>query len=429
MTDRTVPCIDMKSFEGKTLQRKYLLEEYKGGGNFGAIFKSYQQFLGVKVRRVAVKLSKDTGFDIDKAKDIFADVFMLAEAMDEMTDAEARSHLVHVYDAGILPEESNRIFVVMEYIQGTNLAQQFESFHCRVPANLLLKWTHQICCALKGLHTLVPPLIHRDLKPDNILLGIDLNVRVVDFGLAARLMYKGYVPGSIGTIKYMAPETIKGESVPASDVYSIGLVMYEGLTGQLPFAQLIPPVNLPQPMHIDWLYKQMSTIRPSPPSSLNNTVTSQLDAIVLRCLKFNPSERFSNAGELLKALDNLYTSQQDSDVSALNEGRRLKAAGDLNGARRMFEQGLTVASSSKETRFALLRELGEVLVVLKECPKAVERLVEAWKLAENSAILRRLQERTLLLEDIAGASRLCGNDYMANTYKNLALKERQKGRS
>jgi serine/threonine protein kinase len=323
----------------------------------------------------------------------------------------------------------------MEYVQGTNLAQQFESFHYRVPANLLLKWMRQICCALKGLHTLVPPLIHRDLKPDNILLGIDLNVRVVDFGLAARLMYKGYVPGSIGPIKYMAPETIKGESVPASDVYTIGLVMYEGLTGQLPFAHLIPPVDLPQTMHGDWLYRQMSTICPSKPSSLNNTVTPQLDAVVLRCLKFKiggPDGRFSDAGELLKALDHLDDGDAPpppEDVIALNEGRRLMTSGDLKGACRSFKHGLKVASSSNETHFALLRELGEVLVVLKECPTAAERLVEAWKLAENSAILRRLKERVLLLEELAGAFRLCGNDYMANTYKNLALKERQKGRS
>jgi eukaryotic-like serine/threonine-protein kinase len=429
MTDRTVPSVDMKSFEGKPiLQGKYLLEEYKGGGNFGAIFRSWQKILGVKARRVAVKISKDTGFDIENARETFADVFMLAEAMDEMTDVEARSHLVHIYDAGILPEEGNRMYVVMEYVQGTNLDHEFRSYR-QVPADLLLKWMRQICCTLKGLHTLVPPLIHRDLKPDNILLGSDKNIRVVDFGLAARLIYEGYVPGSIGPIKYMAPETLKGESVPASDVYTLGLLMYEGLTGQLPLGHLIPPRDLPQALYCDWLCKQMSAIVPSKPSTLNNTVKPQLDELVLRCLKFNPSERFHNAGELLKALNSIYDgSPPPDDERALNEGRKLRSSGDLSGARSSFEKGLDAASSSKEIRFALMHELGQVLIELKEYREAAKWLEEAWKLARNGAVLRKLQERIDLLNEITDAYLLSGNKYKEKCFRDLASRELQKRR-
>jgi len=415
----------MKSFKGKMLQGKYLLQESIGEGNFGAVFKSQQYFLSVPIRRVAVKVSKHTEIDIEKAKEIFAEVFTLAEAMDELTDTEARSHLVHIYDVGILPEESNRMFVVMEYVNGTNLARQFESFDHQIPENLLLKWVRQICCALKGLHMLIPPLIHRDLKPDNILLGIDLNVMVVDFGLSARLLHLGYVPNTVGTVTFMAPETSMGESVPASDIYSIGIMMYQGLTGQLPFSHLIPPLNLPNALRSDWLYEQKSIVRPAPPSSLNNTVTPQLDALVLRCLEFNPSKRFFNAGELLKALDELYNPPPDvpEDVAALNEGRCLKDSGDLNGARSSFEQGLKAASRSKETRFALLRELGENLVALQEYQTAAVRLVDAWKLTENSAILRSRKERFLLLGEIEDAYQKSGNRYNTNKYEKLKSEE------
>ena len=76
-----------------------------GEGGFGGVFWSEQQFLGLPVRQVAVKLSKQTGIDTSVARDIFADAFLLAQAMDEMTDVEARSHLVQIYDLGILPEE------------------------------------------------------------------------------------------------------------------------------------------------------------------------------------------------------------------------------------------------------------------------------------------------------------------------------------
>lgn len=419
---------DMKSFQGKTLRGTYLLQEYIHEGNFGAVFKSEQQFLGVPVRRVAVKISKETQINIDLAKDIFAEVFLLAEAMDEMTDAGAKSHLVHIYDAGILPEQDNRMFVVMEYVQGTTLAEQFRSYR-RVPAPLLLKWVRQICRALQGLHTLVPPVLHRDLKPDNILLGIHRNVLVVDFGLAARLLHCGYVPGVAGMVTSMAPETTCGESIPASDVYSIGLILYEGITGAHPFAHVVPPIGLPEALYSDWLYNQKSTVRPVPPSAMNNTVTPELDAVILRCLEFKSGKRFHNAGELLNALDHLLKPSIDSpgadDVATLNEGRRLKDTGDLDGARLCFERGLAAPSTSKQTRFDLLYELGGVLKSLKDYKDAATRLAEAWELARDSAILRSRRERAKLLGDIKDGYRLSGNDYQAYRYEKLQEQELQ----
>lgn len=418
---------DMKSLQGKTLRGTYLLQQYIHEGNFGAVFRSEQQFLGVPVRRVAVKISKETQINIDLAKDIFAEVFLLAEAMDEMTDAGAKSHLVHIYDAGILPEQDNRMFVVMEYVQGTTLAEQFRSYR-RVPAPLLLKWVRQICRALQGLHTLVPPVLHRDLKPDNILLGIDRNVLVVDFGLAARLLHCGYVPGVAGMVTSMAPETTRGESMPASDVYSIGLILYEGLTGAHPFAHVVPPIDLPEALYSDWLYNQKSTVRPVPPSAMNNTVTPGLDAVILRCLEFNPGKRFHNAGELLDSLDIVeppIDPPDADDVAALNEGRRLKNTGDLDGVRLCFERGLAAPSTSKQTRFDLLYELGGVLKSLKNYKSAATRLVEAWELAKDSAILRSRQERAKLLGEIKDAYRLSGNDYQAYRYEKLQEQEFQ----
>jgi len=411
----------MKNFEGKTLQNKYFLQEYIGGGGFGAVFKSQQYFLDVPTRRVAVKISKHTGFDVNRAKEIFADVFMLAEAMDEMTDSEARSPQIHIYNSGILPEENNRLFVVMEYVQGTSLAHHFKSFN-RVSADILLKWIRQICQALRGLHRLVPPLVHRDLKPDNILLGIDQNVRVVDFGLAARLMKNGYVPGTAGTVQYLAPETVSGETVPASDVYTIGLLLYEGLTGKLPFGHIVPPLDIPDEFQGEWLNKQKSIVRPTPPSSLNNTVTPQLDAIVLRCLEFNPVNRFLNAGELLKTLDGMHT-PKPPDLAALEEGLRLRDSGELKGAILRFERGLAAPSSFRETRFRLLRELGRTLMSVGEYRSAATNLVSAWELTRESTILRSREERAELLREIANAFQKSNNTYQAEKFQRLAQEE------
>jgi serine/threonine protein kinase len=404
----------MQSFVGKMIQDKYYLDSYLGGGNFGAVFKSQQHFLGVPIRRVAVKLSKHTHVNLEKAREIFADVFSLAEAMDEIMDVEAKKYLIHIYDAGILKEDG-RMFVVMEYVQGTDLTTQFESVH-RVPSNQLLKWVKQICTALAGLHSMTPPCIHRDLKPDNILLGADNNVRVVDFGLAARLLNQGYVPGVAGTLVYMAPETTKGESTPASDVYSLGVIMYEGLTSHLPFEQLIPPINQPDALYNDWLYNEKMGVKPEPPSRYNNTVSKKLDALVLRCLEFNPSRRYLNAEVLLKALNDLERSDR-GDMECLLKARRLMADGNTGGARSSFESCLVVQGISKEEKFAILREYGEALKTMGDHRGAAEKLATAWELARDSgAILRDGMDKIKLLDAIVDECSRCGNDWQARRF-------------
>ena len=251
----------MESFVGKTLRDSYVLQELLGEGNFGAVFKGLQIFLGAPVRTVAVKLSKQTDLDIITARNILADVFLLAQALQEMADPVARQHLIHIYDIGMLPEEEQRGFIVMEYVPGATLAEQFASFR-RVPATLLVGWILQICRALRGLHELIPPILHRDLKPDNVLMGPDNLLRVVDFGLAARLMDCGYASGVAGAVMYMAPETMMSESIPASDVFSIGIMLYEGLTGQHPFAHLSASSDTLNELSREWFYKRIYAYHP-----------------------------------------------------------------------------------------------------------------------------------------------------------------------
>jgi len=409
----------MRSFEATTVRDSYLLEQLIGEGMFGAVFRSEQRFVGVPIRRVAVKLSKHTGLDPETARDIFADAFVLARAMDEMRDTEARRHLVHVYDLGIL-EDDGRGFVVMEYVHGTTLEEQFTSL-TRVPAPLLVKWARQICLALRGLHTLPTPVIHRDLKPDNVLLGVDLAVRLVDFGLAAKLLAHGYVPGVAGTVAYMAPETSQGRSVPASDVYSLGLLLYRGLTGKLPFEHLAPPLDLPSSLHQEWLFEQKRALRVMPPSERSNTSTPALDAVVLRCLEFDPHDRYRDAGELLDALD-LDRSAPPGEV-ARSEGRRLREEGDDAGARRTLEAALLERSLPVDTRFAMLRELGALMLDAGDAAGAADRLLEAWRMANGTAVLRTRAERAQLLEEVAEAYGRVGNGYQARRYRDKAAAE------
>ncbi|WP_165423676.1 serine/threonine protein kinase [Ktedonosporobacter rubrisoli] len=296
--------VDMRSFEGQTIRDSYQLQSYIGEGNFGAVFKGTQLFLDLPIRTVAIKFSRYTNLDAETARQIFADAFVLARLMEELNDPEVCQHLVHVYDMGIDPQREKRGFIVMEYVEGTTLAAHMATLG-HVPALLLLNWIRQICTTLQGLHALEPPLIHRDLKPDNIILGHDGIIRVVDFGLAARLMSQGHVRGIVGALGYMAPETMLGESIPASDIYSIGLMLYEGLTGKHPFLTRASLASQSFMQRDRW-YKQLRMARLIPPSHLNNTASATLDTIVARCLHFYPNKRYADIGELLADLNGVY---------------------------------------------------------------------------------------------------------------------------
>lgn len=412
----------MRSYVKRTIRGTYELHEYLAEGNFGAVYRSEQTFLGRRLRRVALKLSKHPGIDSRKLQEQLTDVFILAEAMDEMTDAAARSHLVHIYDAGVWKEEQDRAYVVMEFVQGRPLDRVIESYNGRVPETILFEWARQICRALSELHSLVPPVLHRDLKPNNILLEHDRHIRIVDFGLSARLLHQGYVPGTAGTIAYMAPETSMGQSGPASDVYSIGLILYESLTGKLPLSHLIPPPGTPASAQPGWLYKQKSQTPVIPPSQENHTVSKRMDAIVVRCLKFNPSERFLTASDLLRELER--PEDKPPDLVALEQGRRLESQGDRAGARSAFERGLQLPSSSKQTRFELLNELGTLLVEIGEPSSGAQSLVQAWELVKEGAILRTADARDGHVRKIADAYEAAGNAMMARRWRNLVQESR-----
>jgi eukaryotic-like serine/threonine-protein kinase len=419
---------DMRGLEGRTIAGAYRLRELLGEGAFGGVFLTDQYVLGLPIRRVALKLSRRTHVSEENARDMLADAFLLAEAMDSITDAQTRAHLVHLYDAGITRDLEARWFLTMEYVPGTTLADQFASFQ-RVPAPLLVKWVSQICRALRGLHNLPLPLLHRDLKPSNVLLGLDNTVRLVDFGLAARLLSLGGVPGVAGTLAYMAPEASQGTTTPASDVYSIGLLTHEGLTGRHPFEHLVPPIDLPDALHGRWLYETKRTSPAVPPSSLNNTVPRELDEIVLRCLRFDPGDRFPDAAALLEALEAVGagTALPPPAEQALRESRDRRAAGDLRGALDGVDKVLSKAELSREDRLRLLREKGEVLDLAGEHADAAAAFVQGWQLTANAGVLRTVRDRAALLTQIIDCYEKADNSFQTRRYTALRTHELEGG--
>ncbi|MDT0341987.1 serine/threonine-protein kinase [Streptomyces litchfieldiae] len=419
---------DLRSFTGRTIDGRYELTEWIGGGVFGGVFRSEQRILGRPVRRVACKLSRRGGMTEAAARELFTDVLLLAGTMDGLTDAEARRHLVHVYDGGLAVDAGRRAYLVMEYVPGTTLAAQFRSLP-RVPVGQMVTWARQICVALRGLHTLPTPLVHRDLKPDNVLLGTDLTVRLIDFGLAGRMVAAGYAAGVAGTLHYMAPETSRGQSLPASDLYSLGLLIYEGLTGRHPFGHLVPPPGLPDSLHGDWLHRQKQLVTPAPPSELNNTVSRAVDDLVLRLLRFDPERRFRNAGEVLDALAGARSGRPRPPAErAREEAAALLAEGDRRGARRVLERCLDAHPDlAPDARFAVLDQLADVLDALDDPARSADRLAAAWLLVKDSALLRTREERAALLARTEARYRRAGNTFQADQFAWLRRREQGRG--
>lgn len=415
---------ELRELIGLPLNDRYLLRDLLGSGGFGGVYMAEQHVLGRPVRTVACKVSRRTGITEQTAGELFADVLQLAGAMEGMTDGDARRHLVHVYDGGIARHLDGRAFLVMEFVPGRSLADEFKSFGGKgVPPRMLLKWVRQTCVALHGLHTQLPPLIHRDLKPDNVLLGADGTVRVIDFGLAARMLEGGQAPGTVGTIQYMAPETAAGASIPASDLYSLGLVLYEGLTGRYAYEGLTPPFDLPSTLHGDWFQEQKRKHPLPQPSALDASIPRKLDDLVVRCLELRPADRFRSADEVIAAIDALENGAHRAvpGEGDLEKAQRLRDDGDAAAAVAAAERGLGRPALEPGTRYALLRMLAAVHESRGAHFDAARRLAEAYELA--GVLHVKQAERCDLLTRAERGFRSAGNLYQAERFAQLRQAE------
>jgi serine/threonine protein kinase len=287
---------------GKFIAGKYRLREIQASGYFGTVFKAIQFFGKEPVRPVAVKISRQTGLTPETAPHLFGDALILARLL-AGTDHPGKRHLVQIHDMGLLEDIDNRGFLVMEYVDGLPLLS-----HLRAAGRLSvasgLRYVKEICHALALVHG--QGAIHRDLKSDNILLDRRGVVRVVDFGLAAFVNPDlGFVPGSMGTFTYMAPETLFGRSTTASDVYGLGLLLYELFTGGGPHLDAPWDVDDSRDQREEHLRLKQG-LKFAPPSEAHNEIRFDyrwLDPLILRCLEIDPRRRFRDAAQMLAAIE------------------------------------------------------------------------------------------------------------------------------
>jgi eukaryotic-like serine/threonine-protein kinase len=190
-------------------------------------------------------------------------------------------------------EERSRRYMVLEWVDG-RLLRQILNEQKRLPPERAIRITLSLCKALDYIHS--EGVVHRDLKPENIMVGPDDQVKLIDFGIAAnagsRRLTFAKLTEAMGTPDYISPEQVKGKRGDArSDVYSLGIMFYEMLTGKVPFTGPNPFVIMNERLLND----------PIPPREVNPEITPELQEIIYRALERDPNKRYPNAHEF--ALD------------------------------------------------------------------------------------------------------------------------------
>lgn len=292
--------------EQRVLGGRYLLKDKVGTGGMATVFRAQDQVLD---RTVAVKIM---------LPQYAGDATFAARFKQEAQAAAGLSspYIVGVYDWG---KDGDTYYIVMEYLRGTDLKSGIKS-HGALDPKKVAQIGSQISSALSVAHK--HEIIHRDIKPQNIMVLPDGNIKVMDFGIArAKNSHLTQDNNVLGTAHYVSPEQTRGQDLgPTSDIYSLGVVMYECATGRVPFDG---------DDAISVALKQVNEL-PIPPSQINSGVDADLERIILKCMEKDPANRFQTADELRQVL-NSYLSGRAVNVS--EPTRIIGAPGELGATK------------------------------------------------------------------------------------------------
>ncbi|MFP4007016.1 MAG: serine/threonine protein kinase [Spirulinaceae cyanobacterium] len=302
---------------GRKLADRYQLIEIAGKGAMGQVYRAEDLLLGGVT--VAVKFLSQTLLN-QKMRDRF-----LREATICALLAEKSIHIVRVRDYGV--DDNDVPYYVMEFLEGQSLSEIIKTQHLSIPR--FLSYARQICLGLEPAHKGIvfnrepTVIIHRDIKPSNVLIVQDSTlgelVKILDFGIAKLIeANRDQTHSFMGTLAYCSPEQMEGKELDnRSDIYSLGVMMYEMLAGEMPI--------IPETSSFGGWYKAHHQ---KPPKALSTAlkIPQPLEQLIRKCLAKDPNQRPQSVGEILKALepleqryDNRYPSQAKFPIQKTEE--------------------------------------------------------------------------------------------------------------
>ncbi len=280
----------------RLLSGRYSLGEVLGYGGMAEVYRARDVRLE---RDVAIKILRE---------DLARDPSFQNRFRREAQAAAALNHpmIVAVYDTGSDDRHSPPLpYIVMEYVEGRTLREVL-LHEGRLTQNRAIEIIIDVCAALDNSHR--QSIVHRDIKPGNVMISRDGSVKVMDFGIARAVAQSTatvtQTAAVMGTAQYLSPEQARGEKVDArSDLYSAGVVLYELLTGQ-------PPFQGDSPLAVAYQHVGEDAV---PPSDIERDLSPEVDAVVMKALAKNPANRYQSAGEM------------SDDLGRLLSGRRVLA--------------------------------------------------------------------------------------------------------
>jgi len=275
--------------DGQTIRDTYEVERFVGEGAFAEVYRVKHRFLG----RQAMKVFKRVGMTLPEIVEILGEAITLSRI--------GHPNIVRVFDANVMETPGGLCgYFTMENVAGGSLDKFWRSHGTKlIPVQTTVDLARQVCRGLSVAHRETPPVIHRDIKPQNILVGYEpdgLRARVSDFGLAKQVNPLTLLATAAGTLAFKPPEAFsdkKGDSC-AADVWAIGTTLYLLLTDRFPYKQ---------PNDLGWGSKNLFNEEYIPPSEINPDANVAMDKIIATALALDAKGRFPSAVEFLDALN------------------------------------------------------------------------------------------------------------------------------
>jgi serine/threonine protein kinase len=278
----------MANLIGKIILEQFRVDSFIASGGMGAVYRVWDinrnVFLAMKVLHV----------DVDDDAAGFKSFQREARALQKLT----HPNIVPFYGLFQTPDF---VFLLERFVDGPNLSEIIRKRKGPLPIDDVLIFMNAVCAALGFAHA--NNLVHCDVKPGNVMIDSNGQVYLTDFGIVRHAESATTTFGMAGTPSYMAPEQVRGEPVgPATDVYALGIMLFEMLTGQRPFRGITANTKQESATNAERIRYEHQLIPPPNPRSINPEISEELSAVILRALNKNPDDRYQDTRSLMTAL-------------------------------------------------------------------------------------------------------------------------------